>query len=150
MKMMEWVRLPSDWINHDYGLREFQWKTDSAGSDATAALMTLTAIAHHADTPNGIARLTYNTLCFATGISRAKLSNGLDVLEKHRVIERMPEGRSTYRLRRFNPPAKWGKLPAQRMYASGRITVFKDFGLRKEIELNALKLFLLLVALAIT
>jgi hypothetical protein len=64
--------------------------------------MALTAIAHHANDQNGIAWRTYDALCLATGLSRAKLSNGLDVLENLQVIERMPEGRSTYKLCGFN------------------------------------------------
>jgi hypothetical protein len=78
---MPWVRLPSDWINYGDGLKRIQWKSDGVGSDATAALMALTAIAHHANSQSGIARLSYDALCFITGLSRAKLSNGLDVLE---------------------------------------------------------------------
>lgn len=147
MPLMPWVRLPSDWINSGHGLRKIQWQGDGVGSDATAALMTLTAIAHHANSQSGIARLSYDALCFITGLSRAKLSNGLDVLERIRVIERMPEGRSTYSVSNFaDSNARWGKLPARSMYASGRIAAFAEFRLRKENELNALKLFFLFVA----
>jgi hypothetical protein len=146
MALMKWVRLPSDWINYRHGLKKLQWKGDGVGSDATAALMALTAIAHHANDQSGIAWRTYDALCLATGLSRAKLSNGLDVLQKLQVIERMPEGRSTYRLCGFNPNERWAKLPAQGMYASDRIAAFNELRLRKESELNALKLYFLFVA----
>jgi hypothetical protein len=75
MALMKWVRLPSDWINYRHGLKKLQWKGDGVGSDATAALMALTAIAHHANDQSGIAWRTYDALCLATGLSRAKLSN---------------------------------------------------------------------------
>ncbi|MGD0735302.1 MAG: hypothetical protein ABR976_09155 [Terracidiphilus sp.] len=146
MSLKKWVRLPSDWINYRHGLKRLQWKADGAGSDAMAALMALTAITHHANDQSGIAWRTYDDLCFATGLSRAKLSNGLDVLEKLQVIERMPEGRSTYKLSGFNPNERWAKLPAQGMYTSDRIAAFKELRLRKESELNALKLYFLFVA----
>ena len=108
--------------------------------------MTLTVVAHHANEENGIARLTYDELCSATGLSRAKLSNGLDVLERIGVVNRTPEGRSTYELSNFDPRAGWAKLPAKCMYSSERILAFDDFRLRQATELNALKLFFLFVA----
>jgi hypothetical protein len=144
--MQEWVRLPSAWILHQQGLRELQWDGDGRGSDNTAALMTLVAIAHHANREAGLARLTYDALCSVTGLSRAKLSNGLDVLEHIKVVERAPEGRSSYKLSNYNPNGGWAMLPAACMYTSGRIAAFEDFRLRNATELNAMKLFLLFVA----
>ncbi|MGB9408711.1 MAG: hypothetical protein WCA89_14325 [Terracidiphilus sp.] len=145
MAMQEWVRLPSAWILQQ-GLQELQWDGNGRGSDNTAALMSLTAIAHHANREDGVARLTYDELCSVTGLSRAKLSNGLDVLENIEVIERATEGRSSYKLSNFNPKGGWAMLPAARMYFSGRIIAFDDFRLRNATELNAMKLFFLFVA----
>jgi hypothetical protein len=102
MELQEWVRLPSAWIQQS-GLRELQWGRDGRGSENVAALIALTAIAHHANTEGGIARLKYDELCTITGLSRAKLSNGLDVLERIKVVERTPQGRSTYKLTNFDP-----------------------------------------------
>lgn len=145
MALPDWVRLPSAWIEAN-GLQKFRWAGDGKGSDNTAALMTLAVIAHHANGESGVARLTYDALCLATGLSRAKLSNGLDVLEKINVVERTPEGRSTYKLINFDPQAGWAKLPAKRLYSSGRIYAFDDFRLRSATELNALKLYFLFAA----
>jgi hypothetical protein len=39
-------------------------------------------IAHAADQDTGIARITYDHICDVAGLSRAKLSNGLDVLKR--------------------------------------------------------------------
>jgi hypothetical protein len=145
MPLQKWVRLPSKWILQN-GLRALQWDRDGRGSDNAAALMTLTAIAHHANADNGIARLTYDALCSMTGLSRAKLSNGLDVLERIKVVERAPEGRSSYKLSNFNINGGWAMLPAGCMYSLGRIIAFDDFFLRNATELNALKLFFLFVS----
>jgi hypothetical protein len=145
MAMRKWVRLPSNWIRRKE-LRELRWERDGRGSDNTAALMTLIAIAHHANAKDGITRLTYDALCSMTGLSRAKLSNGLDVLERIKVVERTPEGRSSYKLSNFNLNGGWAMLPAKSMYSSGKIIAFNDFHLRNATELNALKLFFLFVS----
>jgi hypothetical protein len=146
MALQKWVRLPSGWILH-HGLKQLKWESNGRGSDNTASLMALVAIAHHADEESGIARLTYDALCNAIGLSRAKLSNGLDVLEHIGVITRKSDGRSSYKLLNFDPKNdRWGKLPAKCMYSAGRIFAFDDFRLRTATELNALKLFLLFVA----
>lgn len=85
----EWVRLPSKWIT-DYGLGLLPWKNGGEGADRIAALMTLTVIAHLADEETGVARVTYDQFCEATYLSRAKISNGLDVLQSLKVVEREP------------------------------------------------------------
>lgn len=58
------------------------------GSDNVAALMVLTAIAHHADPDSGLSRLTYDQTAAITGLSRAKISGGLDLLEERGIIHR--------------------------------------------------------------
>jgi DNA-binding transcriptional ArsR family regulator len=147
MAIDPWVCLPTAWIQEG-GLRKLKWKHGGSGSDNIAALMALVAIAHAADQTSGIAIATYDELCEATNLSRAKLSNGLDVLEKRKLIERSPgEKRSTYRLIAFDRQQRgWGKLPLKRMRHEARIDAFKDFKLRSIVELNALKLFLLFIA----
>jgi len=144
MKLRKWVRLPSNWILQK-GLTVLHWDGDGRGSDNTAALMTLIAIAHHASPESGVASLTYDALCSVTSLSRAKLSNGLDVLEHISVVERTPEGRSSYKLSKFSLDGGWAMLPAESMYSSSRISAFDHFHLRNATELNALKLFLLFV-----
>ncbi len=145
MALREWVRLPSSWIQAG-GLRELQWSTGGKGADNAAALMVLAPIAHSANDESGVARLTYDELCDATGLSRAKLSNGLDVLERIGVLERRHDGRSTYKLLNFDPRLGWAKFPWKSMYSAGRIVAFEDFSLRRKAELDALKLLFLFVA----
>ncbi len=144
MAMREWVRLPSRWIE-DGGLRQLQWtKSASSGSDNLAALMVLSPIAHNADEV-GLAKCTYDQLSLATGLSRSKVSNGLSVLDKLGVIDREPSGRSTFQLTNHNTAGGWSKLPAKRLYNSGRIIAFDHFKLRTMTELHALKLYYLFV-----
>jgi hypothetical protein len=142
-KMQKWVMLPSTWIEA-HQLRTLRWEGDGRGSGDAAALMALTVIAHHADQETGVAKLTYEQMCQATGLSRAKLAAGLDVLaDKLEVVERTPAGRSTFHLTHYDPNGGWAKLPACGMYSGNIIAGFADFHLRRPTELNALKLFFL-------
>lgn len=146
MTVRPWTRLPSRWITSGT-LAQLKWAPGGEGSDNTAALMVLTAIAHVADDDSGIARATYDQLCNATGLSRAKLSKALDRLYALRIITTVPfDPRSTYRLVDYDPYEGWSKFPAKSMYSGGRIGAFDHFGLRKPIELDALKLFFLFIA----
>jgi hypothetical protein len=145
MAFREWVRLPTDWIMQDEGLRRLRWTQDT-GSNNVAALMSLAVIAHHAEDESGNAKLTYDTICAATGLSRAKVAGGLAVLEKLEVVNRNGLGRSVYSLANYRLQGGWGKLPADGLYRGGRIDAFEEFYLRRLVELNALKIYFLVVA----
>ena len=140
MALQKWVRLPSGWID-GRGLRQLNWK--DGGSDNVSALMALIAIAHRADQQTGLARLTYEDICDATEMSRAKLSRGLEILEQLDVIERWQRGRSSFQLVDFNPAEGWCMLPCGTLYSGKVIEAFRHFHLRKKVELNALRLYLL-------
>lgn len=141
--LQKWVALPNGWIEQG-GLKRLRWTTEvGSPSDNTAALMALLGIAHQTDRKTRVATTTYTALCAATSLSRAKLSAGLDVLERLAIVSRKPEGRSTYRLE-AEEGASWAMLPARPLYdAQGRIAAFTDFKLRNQTELNALKLYFL-------
>ncbi len=141
----KWTRLPSNWIEQG-GLKYLRWEKGQGG-DNIAALMALMVIAHHSDADTGIASVTYDVMCKATSLSRPKLANGLDILDDVKIIDRAPQGRSTFRLCNFSREGGWAMLPAKRLYsASGKINAFVDFRLRSQTELNALKLYFLFVA----
>lgn len=142
-KLPLFVKLPSAWIEAG-GLADFRWK--AGGSDETAALMVLMVIAHHVDPIEGIARLTYDELVNMTGISRAKVSAGLGILETRRILERLPQGRSSYKLAGYNPTFGWAKFPVRGLYKFGSVAAFVDFKLRRPAELDALKLYFLFAA----
>lgn len=142
MRMRDWVRLPSRWIE-DGGLQNFQWtKSEVSGSDNAAALMVLAPIAHVAD-DDGFAICTYDRLTLATGLSRAKVANGLSILASANLIDRQPAGRSTIQLTNFGNGHGWSKLPARRLYSGDRIVGFQHLTLRSMAELHALKLYYL-------
>lgn len=144
MTRLEWVRLPTQWIEAG-GLREFRW--GKGGGVDIAALLTLIVIAQHADQATGTAVLTYDRMCLATGLSRATLSAALARLRLSHRVEPAPDlGQSGYRLVGFDPNAGWGKLPARRLYAGDTVPAFAEFKLRSVNELNALKLYLLFVS----
>lgn len=144
MPLAEWVKLPTGWIE-DEGLRHFHWSAAYGGSDDIAALMSLLAIAHHANQDNGEAKLTYDELTQLTTLSRAKVSSGLKKLEEEKIIER-GSARSIYKLSNYNSQRDWAKLPAKGLYNAQRISAFSEFRLRKVGELNALKLYFLFVS----
>ena len=140
MALKVWVKLPSVWIE-EKRLREFRWARGE-GANNVAALMTLMVIAHHAD-DHGRAELTYDSLATCTGLSRSKISAGLNVLEQKNLMKR-DKKRSGYLLSDFDPNLNWAKFPARFLYgANGRISAFNDFKLRSSAELHALKLYFL-------
>lgn len=138
--MRQWVKLPSRWIEEG-GLANFEWGREG-GSSQTAALMVLLAIAHHTSLEDGTARLTYDTLQWATHLSRTKIADGLDILADRDLLVRAPAGRSTFQLANYNPKRGWSMIPAKKLYTSQGIAAFSDFSLRKKTELDALKAYL--------
>lgn len=142
-KLPVWTRLPSAWIDEG-GLRKFRW--DRTGADNLAALMTLAVIAHHIERDTGIARLTYGELSDMTSLSRAKVSAGLSLLAARALIDRAPEGRSSYGLRNYDPLSGWAKFPARGLYQNGVVWAFTEFRLRRRTELEAMKLYYLFAA----
>lgn len=145
MNMRKWVKLPSAWMEEG-GLSRFKWRAETGASE-TAALMVLMAIAHRADLADGLARTTYDELTTATGISRTKVSDGLDVLEKRDLVIREPDGRSTYQLTNYGEGHVWAALPAKPLYdRNGAMPMFDDFHLRKAAELDAVKIYLAFAA----
>lgn len=140
-KLRPWIKLPNRWIENG-GLRDFRWARGE-GADNLAALMGLTVISHHIDADSGIARLTYDELCAMANMSRPKLSAGLCVLAERGLIEREPDGRSSYRLADYDPEGGWAKFPARGLYQQGTIAAFINFRLRLRAELEGLKLYFL-------
>jgi hypothetical protein len=98
---------------------------------------------HTSTDDDGVATCTYDRLTLATGLSRAKVANGLSVLAGLGVIGRKPAGRSTVQLTNFGKGHSWSKLPARNLYSGGRIVGFQHFTLRSMTELHAMKLYYL-------
>jgi biotin operon repressor len=142
----QWRQLPTKWI-HDQELKQLQWGLH--GADAIAALMVLLVMAHKRKlltdgTNSGHFYVTYDDLESALNISRSKISKGISLLVQQGWIVR-GEGRSLYSFTSSDIP--WGKVAVRALYdRSGAITAFDAFRLRNSLELDALKLYLLLVA----
>lgn len=145
MKRLPWIRCPTDWILHDSLLPQFRWGKEG-GAAHTAALMCLTAIVHETNQATGIARISYDKFASITEISRTSVSKGLTVLKEFELIE-TGDTQSEYKQTTFNPAQGWGKFPWLSLYRGNTIRCFEDFKLRSRIELDALKLMYLFVAM---
>jgi DNA-binding transcriptional ArsR family regulator len=140
----DWTKLPSARIEEG-GLRQFRW-SQGQGADNTAALMALAVIAHHVEPESGVARLTYGEFSDMASLSRAKVSAGLTLLAERSLVDRATDGRSSYRLCRYDPKAGWAKFPAKGLYRNDVVAAFTEFRLRRAAELEALKLYYLFAA----
>ena len=148
-----WAKFPTRWILQRK-LNLISWRAYK--SDGTAALLVLIALAVKRNrdqverVPEGDASMvkaTYDEIQDLIGISRAKVAHGLDLLARLRIIERVEDKRSYYRIIGLNEPGRWAKLPQELMMDQpGRISAFDPFTLRSKSEFDALKLYLLMVA----
>lgn len=148
-KLKDWVRVPTSWLRNPQPplLRSFSWSKGDGG-DHIAALMLYIAL--NQQTPNKEIKvaLTYENLCLITTLSRAKISAGIQFLEKIGLIQIEKKGRSNiYNIVNRDAKDGWGKLPTNKLYDDdGQIEPFKTFKLRAKTELNALKIYLLIIA----
>lgn len=142
----QWRQLPTQWIR-DHELKNLRW--GEHGADAVAALMVMFVMSHRrplfSDGANGIeVEITYDDLERSLSISRSKVSRGISLLVQQGWIAR-GDGRSLYRF--TAPPTPWGKVPVKRLYDQhGVISAFDGWRLRSPLELDAMKLYFLLIA----
>lgn len=150
-----WRKFPAEWILEDEGiLKSLRWK-GAEKSDYVAALMLYIALIHHTDDQHEeyestTVRVSYSGLENTTGLSRPKVSNGLSLLISRGLIFRDSSKGTTneYRITNYDKNGGWRKLPVRGLYKGDiQIDAFKDFTLRSKVELNALKLYFLLIAL---
>lgn len=143
--MRTWVALPTAWIE-DQGLKQFSWSNGGEGSDEVAALVCYILTAHHTDS-FGKARLTYDKIGLSSGLSRAKIARGLDVLVERELIAKEVQQSVLSLLRLDTSVRGWGMLPAKGFYTTtGKVSFFQRLHLRSRTELDALKLYLLFVS----
>lgn len=154
MKMI-WSKLPSRWI-HERQLCAFRPAGGTAAGGrstagtAAAALKLQMALAMFAsfrplpaDDAAGFARLSFSELEQLCDISRRSVARGLALLEQHGLITTHAIGNAhRYLLSQFELPG-WAKLPRAHLLDEHR---FRGLGLRGAAALNALKLYLALVA----
>jgi len=138
-----WVQLPTDWIERG-GLIGLAWSDTEKRSGYIAALMVLIALAHRSSIDKPTIRATYDEITAATHLARPTVSRGLTVLAEMGLITRASAGQSTYELV-WDEGRRWAKLPARGLYSGEGVKAFTHFTLRSRVELDALKIYLLLV-----
>lgn len=136
-------------------LLKMKWSGE-AKSDYIAALMLLIVLSHHANDKNSLAngclgdtQMSYDKLTALLGISRTKISNGIRVLESLALIKVSTNKRpNIFTIVGLAEGDRWGKLPTKGLYdkSLSKIKVFQSFKLRSKVELNALKIYLVIVA----
>lgn len=158
LSVKPWVKMPSSWVldSSNSVLCQLRW-TGPQKSDRISALIIYMVLVHHANdelvgqySGVGWCDLTYSRLEEITGMSRSKISGGLRVLRDFGLVEISRCGTSNfYRVAQYGQYSGWAKLPARPMYSKDmkRAPVFHEFHLRSRNELNALKVFFLVVAL---
>ena len=155
--MLEWTKIPSArFIDGDNSpLNEMRWKGDTK-SDYIAALMLLIALTHHANDRDSLAngklgdiQISYNKLSELLGISKTKISDGIQILKRLDLIKVSTKRRpNIFTVVGLEDGVRWGKLPAKGLYDKtlSKIRVFETFKLRNKVELNALKIYLVIIA----
>ena len=155
--MKEWAKMPSDRLMdaEKTPLKGMTWSGDDK-SNYIAALMVYIVLVHHANAENsrksgciGTVSMPYSTICDLIGISRAKVSKGLCVLENVNLITREIVGKTNvYTIVNHENISGWAKLPAKGLYDKNlsTLTAFTSFKLRSKVELNALKIYLVIAA----
>jgi DNA-binding transcriptional regulator GbsR (MarR family) len=158
--METWVQLPLWWVSDSEDssfLKKLNWNNPGANSHNTAALMVLLAIATntshrqtHKNPIIGSVDLSFTDLTNITLLSRKLISEGLKKLIESGLIKKSKARKvNQYTLLRTSSSEGWGKLPAKKLYESNleSIKAFKHFKMRSKVELNALKIYFLIVAL---
>lgn len=152
--MGAWAKFPTRWILQQKGLNFIDWR--KYRSNGIAALLVLIALAikrnldqkeRRSGGDGSIVVATYDEIQELVYMSRSKVAKGLALLIELKIIERVEDNRSNYRLVGLDSAGGWAKLPQSQLIQSGRISVFDAFHLRSASELHALKLYLLMVAI---
>lgn len=155
--MSAWAKFPTEWIIQKK-LISFSWQKDK--SDAIAALLVLIALSIKFNTSkigltpeqrsllseSEMVKATYDEILDMVDISRIKVANGLAILMQQNLIQRSPDNPSVYKIPGINEAGKWGKLPQSLLLRDDRLVGFYTLTLRNKHELNALKLYLVMLA----
>lgn len=151
-RMNAWVRIPTGWIldKEKYPLRDYTWSDRDNKSNYIAALMLYICIAQQIDSADWI-QLSYKDFCTITSLSRAKVSSGLHILSEKNLIKIATDYKThKYKILGYKEEGGgWAKLPSKYLYdyKEEQIKPFMSFKLRQRVEIDSLKLFLLLIAL---
>jgi hypothetical protein len=150
---MGWARFPSVWVQ-DGGLQRLTWRAHRGGGVGALLVYLFLLIAHNrapldklSKTQEGVL-LTYDLIEQQTNLSRALVARSLKILvDELRVIEvaRSQLG-NRYRVVGIEE-IRHARIPQDLLYSPARgLFAFRAFSFRSKHELNALKLYLLLLA----
>jgi hypothetical protein len=152
--MNDFSKIPTRWMkdswddDHNSLLNNFRWNGKEK-SNYIAALMIYICIAQQIQKEKGETSISYSELSKLTSLSRSKVSSGVSILKEKEIIY-VSYGKKTnsYSLVWRENEKGWAKLPVRKMYNKdcSAIEPFKYFFLRKKVELDALKLYLILIA----
>lgn len=143
--MQDWGRFPSGWIAEGQ-LKRFKW--NRVRTNGIAALRVYTVLAQRLRDADGIVRATYEALTENANLSRASVSAGLRLLEAEELVVsgEAAGGKGRYRFLAYDPTRGWAKLPAQKLYDGMQFRPFKTWHMRSQVELHAMRLYLLIAA----
>lgn len=150
---MGWARFPSTWVR-DGGLQTMSWREHRGGAIGALLIYLLLLIADNrapldklSKTVDGLL-MTYDLIEQQTSLSRAVVAKALKILrDELGIIEigRSPSG-NRYRVIGIEETAH-ARIPQDLLYTPARgLFAFRAFTFRTKHELNALKLYLLLLA----
>ena len=143
--VQDWGRFPSGWVA-DGNLKHFSWRL--VGTRGIAALRVYTVLAQRLRDADGVVRASYEALTENTNLARASVSAGLRLLEAENLIltGEAAGGKGRYKILGYDPEKGWAKLPAQKLYDGAQFRPFKTWHMRSQVELHAMRLYLLIAA----
>jgi hypothetical protein len=139
-----WSKLPSRWVREG-ALHAFQARGPRGDTAALKLYMALALFAHFKPTEAaaaGSVRLTFSELEQLCDISRRSIAQGLRRLEWHGRIHTHRIGHAQRYVLADYEETGWAKLPRAHLLTDRR---FHSFGIRGELHLDALKLYLALL-----
>jgi hypothetical protein len=145
----DWVKMPSSWIIEQKKLKELKWENKEK-SDSIASLIIYIIFLHyyHLSDNKPDFSITYNKIKEISGLSKAKISGGIKKLQLINLLKVKKNKKSNvYEIEGINNN-NWAKMPFKKLYCKqfAKIEFFEHFKLRSKNELNALKLYLLIVS----
>lgn len=152
---MAWAKFPTKWILRDKKLAAILWGKHKSNATASLLLLIALTIIRNRQGLRGEQTLpsdsefvvaTYDKLLDMIPMSRAKVAGGLALLLELGIIERNEKIPSVYHLLGILESGGWAQMPQSTLMRSSSIAVFEGFTLRNQAELDALKIFMLLIA----
>lgn len=153
--LMSWIKFPATNIATGNFLREITWsRYRSSGIAALLIYIVLCLkkedVEDDEGNPLGVARVSYTQLEDMAGLSRSMVSKGIETLRQLNLVQVEKDGReNVYWIVGYNPHRGWAKMPCRVLLnkEGNQIPAFRLFNKRSKDELNALKIFLLMICI---